>query len=96
MNRHSPVTREAAASALPASLPPTMTERPGQVAAFFLLAKPGIVFAEVLACLAGVLLARPDIGGAGSVAILFSVALAASGAAMMNVILEKTADRAMP
>lgn len=93
MNRHSPVTGESAANRLPQQ---AQTERPGQAVAFFLLAKPGIVFAEVLACLAGILLARPATGGTGSGSILVSVALAAGGAAMMNGIIEQTADRVMP
>lgn len=97
MSRHSPMSGETVAGGMQATAQLAHAERPGQAEAYFLLAKPGIVFAEVLACLAGALLAKTVSGGTGSIVfILFAVALAAGGAAMMNGILEQDLDRAMP
>lgn len=73
------------------------TPEPGLLAAFIVLAKPGIVLAEVLACLAGMLLAAP---GQAVTAVacptLLAVTLAAAGAAMLNGILDTALDRRMP
>lgn len=65
-------------------------------AALLLMSKPGIVLAEVMSCLAGMLLATPGVAAPVTVPVLLSVAMAASGAAMLNVIIERFSDRAMP
>lgn len=70
---------------------------PSLAGALLKLAKPGIVLAEVMAGLAGMLLAAP--GPVVVTAIcptLLAIALAAGGAAMLNGILDAAADRQMP
>ncbi|MEA5114365.1 MAG: protoheme IX farnesyltransferase [Geobacteraceae bacterium] len=59
--------------------------------------KPGIVTAELAACLAGMLLATssaPDVSRL--YLVMLCVALAASGAAMANCLIEEAGDRLMP
>ncbi len=64
--------------------------------ALFRLAKPGIVLAEVLAGLAGVLLASPALPVAAAICpILIAIALTAGGAAVLNNILDAETDRHM-
>jgi protoheme IX farnesyltransferase len=61
------------------------------------LSKPGIVLAETVACLAGILLASP--ARIESIVLfwtLLSMIMAASGAAMANCLLEAERDRRMP
>lgn len=72
------------------------TREPGLAESLFLLAKPGIVLAEVLAGLAGIMLASPGqpLTAAGCT-ILLAIALAAGGAAMLNGILDAAPDRRM-
>lgn len=72
------------------------TREPGLAESLLLLAKPGIVLAEVLAGLAGIMLASPDqpLTAAGCT-ILLAIALAAGGAAMLNGILDAAPDRRM-
>lgn len=70
---------------------------PGLVRALVTLAKPGIVCAEVLTGLVGMLLAAsgkplPTTGWL----LLVAIAAAAAGAAMLNGILDAAADRLMP
>ena len=65
--------------------------------ALLLLAKPGIVLAEVMAGFAGMLLAAPELPAvAASGPVLLAIAMAASGAAMLNGVLETASDRLMP
>jgi protoheme IX farnesyltransferase len=65
--------------------------------ALLLLSKPGIVLAEVMAALAGMLLATGRTSAAtGSWLILPAIALAAGGAAMLNGLLDAAPDRRMP
>jgi len=74
-----------------------VSEKIGLAGAFFKLAKPGIVFAEVLAGLAGMLLtAAGQPLPADCCQILFAIALASGGAAMMNGIVDADLDRRMP
>jgi protoheme IX farnesyltransferase len=67
-------------------------------AAFLLLTKPGIVLAEVVAGFAGILLACRGLSPATALVFwsLFTLLLAASGAAMGNGVLDAEADRLMP
>jgi len=89
-----PVNTESCYAAQSAMVP---TREPGLAGALFRLAKPGIVLAEVLAGLAGMLLASPGqpLTEAGC-SILIAIALAAGGAAMLNGILDAAPDRRMP
>lgn len=70
---------------------------PDKLAAMLPLAKPGIVAVELLATLAGMLLASP---AAPSLPLLsltaVVIALSAGGAAMCNCLLEVDSDRLMP
>jgi len=69
----------------------------GLAGALFRLTKPGIVFAEVLAGLAGMLLASPRQPVAVAIfPVLVAIALAAGGAAMLNGLLDAEPDRRMP
>lgn len=63
--------------------------------ALLLLAKPGIVLAELLAGLAGALLALPASPAAPLWLVLLCLAMAAGGAAMANGLLERGSDRKM-
>lgn len=67
-------------------------------AALLLLAKPGIVLAEGVAGFAGILLASRGLAPAADHVFwsLFTLLLAASGAAMGNGVLDAEADRLMP
>lgn len=66
-------------------------------AALFRLAKPGICLAEVMAGIAGMVLAGHGLPEARSAAIcLLAIAMAAAGAAMLNCLLEAGPDRHMP
>jgi heme o synthase len=71
------------------------TSRP---AALLLLTKPGIVLAEVVAGFAGILLASRALPPAAATVFcsLLTLIMAASGAAMVNCVLEAEADRRMP
>lgn len=61
------------------------------------LAKPGIVSAEMAACFAGMLLTLPSAPDMNRLTVgLLCVALAASGAAMANGLIEEAGDRLMP
>lgn len=60
-----------------------------------LLAKPGIVAAEVTAAIAGMLLASPILPTAKTLLLVVTVALAASGAALANGLLDAKRDRLM-
>jgi protoheme IX farnesyltransferase len=61
------------------------------------MARPGIVTAELTAALAGMLLASSTIPTAGRLFwVILCVALAASGAAMSNSLIESVSDRLMP
>ena len=77
---------------------PEMTSpgEPGLAGALFILTKPGIVLAEVLAGLAGMLLAAAAPPVVTAISILLAIAMAAGGAAMLNGILDSRADRRMP
>lgn len=79
-------------AALPAAGTPSFS------AALLLLSKPGIVLAEGAAGLAGMLLASRglDLPPATAFWCLISMILAASGAAMINSILDAETDRRMP
>lgn len=68
---------------------------PGITAALLLLSKPGIVLAEVLAGLAGMLLAAPASSSRISIPVLLAIALVAGGAAIFNGVLDAEADRKM-
>jgi protoheme IX farnesyltransferase len=60
------------------------------------LSKPGIVLAELLAALAGMLLAAPATALASiNVPTLFAITFAAGGAAMFNNLLDASVDRKM-
>lgn len=61
-----------------------------------LLAKPGIVMAELLAGLAGALLASPSPAPGLLLPAMLCIAMAASGAAMINGLMEEEPDRMMP
>jgi protoheme IX farnesyltransferase len=76
-----------------ASMPETGSS--GILAALLLLSKPGIVLAEVVAGLAGLLLAAAEPSPAPAIAVLLAIAMAAGGAAMLNGILDAGADRQM-
>jgi len=67
-------------------------------AALLLLSKPGIVLAETAAGFAGILLASRILPPSAATVFwcLFSLIMAASGAAMVNCVLEADADRKMP
>jgi len=72
-------------------------EKAGPAGALFRLSKPGIVLAEVLAGLAGMLLAAAGQPlPADCCRILFAIALAAGGAALVNGIVDADLDRRMP
>lgn len=68
-----------------------------RIRALWCLAKPGIVMAELVAAVAGMLLASPSIPEMG---VLFwttmTISLAAAGAAMVNGLLDAAGDRMMP
>lgn len=64
--------------------------------ALLLLAKPGIVIAEMLAGVAGALLAAPAPGPTVLCLLLLLLALGAGGAAMANCLMEEKTDRTMP
>jgi protoheme IX farnesyltransferase len=65
--------------------------------ALVILAKPGIVMAELAATLAGMLLASPTFPSTDLLLWVFiSVSLAAVGAAMSNGLIEAESDRLMP
>jgi len=65
--------------------------------ALLLLAKPGIVMAELAAAMTGMLLARPMMPSWATIFWLgIVVVLAASGAAMANNLIEAASDRLMP
>lgn len=75
------------------------TERAtSRAGALLLLSKPGIVLAESLAGLAGILLASRPVALSASVLFwsLLTLIMAASGAAMANCVLDAEADRRMP
>jgi protoheme IX farnesyltransferase len=77
---------------------PVMTSsgETGVALALLRLAKPGIVIAEVMAGLAGMLLASSGPPATPNIClVLFAIALAAGGAAMLNNILDAAADRQM-
>ena len=80
------------AAALPAAGAPSLS------AAFLLLSKPGIVVAEGVAGLAGMLLASRGLplSPTTSCWCLLSLIMAASSAAMINSILDAETDRKMP
>jgi protoheme IX farnesyltransferase len=60
------------------------------------MAKPGIVIAELAAAMAGMLLASSSFPATGSLfRVMLCVALAASGAAMANGLIESASDRLM-
>lgn len=61
-----------------------------------LLAKPGIVIAELLAGVAGALLASPSPAPGLLWPALLCIAAAAGGAAMVNCLMEEETDRKMP
>lgn len=63
--------------------------------ALLLLAKPGIVIAEMLAGVAGALLAVPAPSPAGLCLMLLLLAMAAVGAAMANCLMEEKTDKQM-
>lgn len=71
------------------------SEEQGIVEALLLLSKPGIVLAEVLAALAGILLAAPAPPPGTAILVLFAIAVSAGGAAMLNGILDAATDRKM-
>lgn len=77
----------------PATIPAAGS--PSLLAALLLLSKPGIVLAEVLAGLAGMLLAAPAPSSGTVIPVLLAIALAAGGAAMLNGVLDAAADRQM-
>ena len=87
-----PDTSISAATAMPATGTTSLT------GALLLLTKPGIVLAEGVAGLAGILLASRGLPPAPSTVCwcLLSLVMAASGAAMVNSILDEDADRRMP
>ncbi|HZV81068.1 MAG TPA: protoheme IX farnesyltransferase [Geobacteraceae bacterium] len=64
--------------------------------ALLLLAKPGIVLAELLAGLAGALLASPSPAADRLLPALLCLAMASGGAAMANGLLDAEQDRKMP
>jgi protoheme IX farnesyltransferase len=65
--------------------------------ALFRLSKPGIVLAETVACLAGILLASPaHIEFITLLWTLLTLIMAVSGSAMANCMLEAEGDRRMP
>jgi len=69
----------------------------GLALALFRLAKPGIVFAEVMAGLSGMLLVSSGKPAATIICpVLLAIALAAGGSAMLNNILDAAGDRRMP
>jgi protoheme IX farnesyltransferase len=74
----------------------TSSGKPGMMVALLKLSKPGIVLAEVMTGLAGMLLAQPGqpVAVAGC-PVLLAIAMAAAGAAMLNNILDAAADRRM-
>ncbi len=75
----------------------TSARSPGLAEALLKLSKPGIVLAEVMAGLAGMLLVSP--GQPLTIAVcpvLLAIAMAAGGAAMLNGILDAATDRRMP
>lgn len=77
----------------PATMP--AVGAPGSIEALLLLSKPGIVLAEVLAGLAGMLLAAPAFSSGPVIAVLLAIASVAAGAAMLNGVLDAAADRRM-
>lgn len=87
-----PETCVSTAAAMPAA---GTTSLPG---ALLLLTKPGIVLAEGAAGFAGILLSSCGLPPAPSTVgwCLLSLVMAASGAAMVNSILDEDADRRMP
>jgi len=78
-----------------ANLPPCPGEPIRMPVALLLLAKPGIIIAEMLAGVAGALLAAPSPSPSGLCLMLLLIALGAGGAAMANCLMEERADRAM-
>jgi protoheme IX farnesyltransferase len=67
------------------------------LAALWLLAKPGIVVAELVAALTGMLLVSPAMpSGATIFWLIISMVLAVGGAAMANGVMEAASDRLMP
>ena len=78
-----------------ATLPPCPGEPIRMPVALLLLAKPGIVIAEMLAGVAGALLAAPSPSPSGLCLTLLLIALGAGGAAMANCLIEERADRTM-
>lgn len=77
----------------PATMP--AVGAPGSIEALLLLSKPGIVLAEVLAGLAGMLLAAPAFSSGPAIPVLLAIASVAAGAAMLNGVLDAAADRRM-
>jgi protoheme IX farnesyltransferase len=87
------MSRENSLAANPAM---ASAQEPGVATALLRLSKPGIVLAEVLTGLAGMLLAAP-LPPAPTVIcpVLAAIALAAAGAAMLNNVLDAAVDRQM-
>jgi protoheme IX farnesyltransferase len=85
-----PETCIVAETALPVA---PATSLPG---ALLLLSKPGIVLAEVVAGFAGIFLASRAFSPSLAFCSLLTLLLAASGAAMVNCVLEAETDRLMP
>jgi len=83
----------------PAAPRACLTPSPGEPirmpVALLLLAKPGIVIAEMLAGVAGALLAAPSPSPSGLCLTILLIALGAGGAAMANCLMEERADRTM-
>ncbi len=77
-----------------ACVPPT-AEPLTMPMALLLLAKPGIVAAEMLAGVAGALLASPSASAADLCLLLLLLALGAGGAAMANCLMEEESDKRM-
>lgn len=83
-------TRVSACQAVPVSVA-------RKAAAFLRIAKPGIVTAELAAALAGILLASQSVPTVSRFFwTMICVALAASGAAMANGLIDAASDRLMP
>ncbi len=89
-------TVEAKATAIPVAQLASVIVWP-QVKALLLLAKPGIVVAELAAALAGLLLTAAVLPTANQFLLLvITVTLAAGGAALANGLLDAERDRQMP
>lgn len=76
--------------------PLALADIPAVSKALLLLAKPGIVLAELMAGLAGALLVSPLPSGDRLWPLLLCLSMAAAGAAMTNGLLDAAEDRKMP